>query len=377
MWGMMCGPPTVGEQETPHTNEAWWTSQVVCAKVEEVSEGGEGNECERFYKFVGDKGIERWMKSTRLSLTGPPDLGVTLNGTITAFTEVRQPYWAVQPHSWITYHAFVVLEIDHGALFVLCERKTDMLELVVGEVGIPLAFMKAFRAVGPGRNPSRCVEEPRRMITTRITVRQLLGWLDGPVEERWKPYDLLKANCQHFVADLQSFLLEPSSPDHHADNPLQGQPREAFQDRTFVLRAVTANPRTLKYLPDIFRRDKQVVMTAVTQDGAALRYAPETLRCDHDVCMIAVRQNGYCLPYVHPLIRQDRRLVLAAVQQNGYVLCYCAEEHRLDREVVLTAVQQEGYALRYVAGKLKKDPEVLLAAGLRNPVALARATFLF
>jgi len=355
----------------------WWTSQVVCAKLEEVAEGCEGTDTERFYKFVGEQGNKRWIKSTRLALTGPPDLGGLLSGTITAFTEVRQPYWTVQPHSWITFHSFMVLEIDHGALFIVCERKTDMLELVVGEVNIPMAFMKAFRAVGPGRNPSRCIDEPRREVTTRITVRQLLGWIDGPVEERWQPYDLLKANCQQFVAHLQSFLLDPSSPEHHAENPIQFEPRESLQDRDFVMSIVARNPRCLKYIPETFRHDRQIVITAVSHDGAALRYALDASRADFEVAMAAVRQNGYALPYVHPLIRQDRRLVLTAVQQNGYVLCYCAEEHRLDREVVMAAVRQEGYALRYVAGKLRTDPEVLLAAGWQNPVALARATFLF
>jgi len=377
MWGIMCGPPEEGEHGTPHANEAWWASQVICAKVEEVAEGGEGTESERFYKFVGEHGNERWIKSSRLTLTGPPDLGTTLGGTITAFTEVRQPYWSVQPHNWITYHAFMILEIDHGALFILCERKTDMLELVVGEINIPIAFMKAFRAVGPGRNPSRCVDEPRQVVSTKITVRQLLGWIDGQVEERWQPYDLLKSNCQHFAADLQSFLLDPSAPRHRAENPIQLKTPESMQDRAFILSTVARAPRALKYIPESFRRDRQIVLAAVSNDGAALRYAPEALRADFEVAMAAVRQNGYSLPYVHPLIRQDRQIVLAAVQQNGYVLCYCAEEHRMDRQVVMAAVQQEGYALRYVAGKLRKDPEVLLATGRQNPVALARASFLF
>jgi len=350
---------------------------VICAKVDEVAEGGEGTESERFYKFVSEHGNERWIKSSRLVLTGPPGLGSILSGTITAFTEVRQPYWTVQPDNWITYHAFMVLEIDHGALFILCERKTDMLEVVVGEVNIPMAFMKAFRAVGPGRNPARCFDEPRREVSTKVTVRQLLGWIDGPVEEGWQPYDLLKANCQHFVADLQSFLLNPSSPHHKSENPIQLEPRESLQDRAFILSVVARTPRALKYIPETFRRDRQIVMAAVSNDGATLRYAPEALRGDFEVAMAAVRQNGYALPYVHHLIRQERQLVLAAVQQNGYVLCYCADEHRSDRQVVMAAVRQDGYALRYVAGKLSRDPEVLLATGWQNPVALVRATFLF
>mmetsp|Transcript_120305 Transcript_120305/g.236424 ORF Transcript_120305/g.236424 Transcript_120305/m.236424 type:complete len:375 (+) Transcript_120305:2-1126(+) len=370
---LMCGPPR--SHGSTHSNEAWWEAQVILAQVEFVPEGGAGSEMEKFYKFVDDQGVDGWIRSTRQFLSGPPDLGELMNKQITAFTEVRQPYWSKQPRMFITYHAFTVLEIASGELFILLERKTDMLEIVIGTPDIPFAFMRAFRAFGPGRNINRCVDESRQVLNSRVTVRQLFGWIDGPLEERWQPYDMLQANCQHFAEDLQTFLLDPGAPEH---NSLHEQVSAAtLQDRSAVLAALRERPRLLKHLPDKFRHDPALVMAAVSHDGTALRYAPKELRCETQVVLAALRNDGYVLPYVHPSIRQERELVKTAVKQNGNVLCYCAERHRRDRELVLLAVHQDGYALRFVAGKLRRDPEVLLAAGLQNPVALARATMLF
>mmetsp|Transcript_93470 Transcript_93470/g.261439 ORF Transcript_93470/g.261439 Transcript_93470/m.261439 type:complete len:377 (+) Transcript_93470:79-1209(+) len=376
MFGLICGPHKNAQGSFIHCNEAWWSSQVVCAKVESVAEGGDGSELERFYKFIDEHGHERWIKGTRMLLVGPPDLGPLLSRTITGFTEVRQRYWTHQPHSWKTYHAFILLEIEDGLLYILCERKTDMLELVIGSEDIPYAFMKAFRAAGPGRNLSRCVDEPRQAVTSRVTVRQLFGWIDGPLEERWRPYDLLQANCQHFVDELQSFLLQPGSSRHVSTCALKVPP-SALTDRTAVMAVMRQHPRALKYIPEVFRRDVEVVLAAVSTDGNALRYAPEELRANRSVALAALKNEGYALPYVHPVIRQERQLVLAAVQQNGYALCYCSSEHRSDRQVALQAVRSDGYALRYVGSKLRWDPELLVASGLQNPLALTRATLFF
>lgn len=383
MWGCLGS-----EQSVPHCgisrdeegitsmNSAWWTSQVIAAWAESVPQGGEANEFERFYRFVGDKGEERWIRLARLQLHGPPQLGNYLNRTITGFREVRQPYWVGQPHSWITYHAFTILELDMGQALMMCERKTDMLELVFGEAGIQFPFMKAFRAMGPGRNPGRCFEEPRVACSSRITVRQLLDWLDGPVEENWKPYNLVEANCQHFSAELQTFLLNPSASFHRSIAEVQ-VPVQKFQDRQSILRSVTQNPRAIKYLPERFRGDKEIVLAAVRGDGNVIRYVADALKADKVVALTALQQNGYALMYVSPAIRQDRDVVMTAVRQNGYVLCYCAEEHRVDREIVLAAVRNEPYAIRYMAGKYKYDPTVMCAAWWGNPIAVLRSTFLF
>lgn len=373
----VCGPVPVEEDPAYcSSNGSWWAAQTMCAIAEDVPEGNENSERERFYKFVGDHGDERHIRLTRLQLSGRPEMGSFENRVITAFTEVRQPYWTSQPSSWITYHAFTILELDDGACFLLCERKTDFLELVFGSVNIKFPFMKAFRAMGPGRNLARCVDQPRHPLGTRVTVRQLLGWLDGPVEENWKPYDLMSTNCQHFAAELQSFLVDPSTTYHRTEAAVQ-VPVQMYSNRTAVLTQIARNPRAIKHLPPRMRADKEIVMQAVSGDGNTIRYIGEALRTDMQVATTALLQNGYALLYVDPQIRQDRDLVLTAVRQSGVALCYASEEHRMDREIVMAAVRNDAYAFRFVEGKLRCDPAVLAAASWNNPWAVVRMGLFF
>mmetsp|Transcript_72253 Transcript_72253/g.202794 ORF Transcript_72253/g.202794 Transcript_72253/m.202794 type:complete len:380 (+) Transcript_72253:97-1236(+) len=363
-----------------HSNGAWWSSQVICATAEEVAPAtAPESEGERIYKFVDElSGIEYWIRCKRLLLSGPPELsGSLLSRTITAFIEVRQPHWAKQPRSWPTYHAYTVLEVDNGWQYIICERKSDMLELIIGSENMPLLFMKALRATGAGRDPSRSADEPRTPVTSRITVRQFLGWIDGPVEETWQPYDMLQANCQHFSALCQRFLLDPGSGAGAGGAASMGVSPASLRSKASVLDVVRRGPMALKYLPEAFRCDAEVVLAAVAANGIALKYAPEEFRATAEVVLVALRSYGYSLPFVHPELRQRREVVLAAVRQNGAVLCYCSEEHRSDREVALAAVASNGYAVRYVGKALRQDPEILLASGLQSPLALLRASFLF
>lgn len=370
----MCGNPAPALSAS-HPNEAWWASQVCCAKAEAVEKEGTPTATTKFYAFDrGSKGVLR-VKTTLQKLREPPYnlLGRDLQRTITAFIEVRQPYWQYQPGSWITYHAFVILELDGGAMFLLLEKKTDMLEMVIGEPELPFGVMKAFRAVGGGRNVRLCTERPRQELHIRTSVYQLLEWMDGPVEEGWAHYDMLGSNCQHFARDLQDFLLKPF--DSGMVLPFQVAPLSDKRNKELVLAAVRQDWHALKYATEDFRQDKTVVLAAIERDGRALRYAHANLRLDKEVVLAAVRQNGSALPYAEGHLRQDRDVVLAAVQSRGFMLCYAAEEHRRDREVAIAACKTDGYAIRYVAGKLKSDAQVLMTAALQNPIAVGRLPF--
>jgi len=368
----LCGQPGSAWSGSDHPNEAWWTHQVCCAKAEIVDKKEPSSSvCERYYTF--DRGAAEGLLCVRNSivqLREPPYLllGRDAHRMITAYMEVRQPYWRLQPNNWITYHSFTILEIDGGVLFMLIERKTDLLEIVIGDPGIPLQIMKAFRAHGGGRNPSLCIDQPRKKLQTRVSVHQLLEWIDGPVEESWQHYDMLSANCQHFSTALHDFLTEPYVATRASNIMVNGLP----DNRDFVQAAIRKDWHSLKYAAPQFREDRIVVLNALEQDGRALRYAHIGLRLDREVVLAAVQQNGYALPYVEGHLRQDKEVVMAAVQQRGQVLCYAAEKHRRDRSVALKAVKQDAYALRYVAGKLKWDAEVLLRATLQNPFAVAR-----
>lgn len=371
----LCGNPSPSASSAPHPNEAWWASQVCCARAEVVEKEEQPSSSTRNFAFDrGAQGVLNVRVGLR-QLRGPPHhlLGKDLQRTITAFVEVRQPYWRQQPESFPTFHALMILELDGGAMFLLLERKTDMLEMVIGDPGIPLGAMKAFRAVGGCRNIRLCVEQPRQELRIQTSVYQLLEWIDGPVEEGWAHYDILQANCQHFARELQQYLLQPF--DTSTTMPFQVAPLSDKRNRELVLAAVRQDWHALKYATEDFRQDRKVVLAAVERDGRALRYAHANLRLDKEVVMAAVRQNGSALPYVEGHLRQDREVVLAAVRSRGFMLCYASEEHRLDREVALAAVQSDGYAVRYVAGKLRSDAQILLAAAWQNPVAVGRLPF--
>jgi len=371
---MVCGGTRQRASIPTHPNEAWWASQVCCSKAEVVTKESERTGMEKFYKFDGVDGNELLVKNTVHPLKGPPYhlLGADARRSITAFTEVRQPFWRHQPDCWLTYHAFLVLEVDHGALHLICERKTDLLELVIGATDIPRGCMKAFRAFGPGRNLGRCSEQPKQKLGHLVSLYDLLDWIDGPTEESWQPYNMFRSNCQHFTRDLQKFLEDPSL---HSPRitPLQAAPVEQQQDRRYVLTEVAKSWRALKHAREEFRMDKGIVLAALAQDGQALRYAHERLRMDREVVLEALRRDGAALYYVEGDLKYDWEVVHAAVSQQGRMLCYVADEFRRDREVVLAAVRQDGYSIRHALGGLRWDPEVVLAAGLQNPISLARS----
>lgn len=370
----ICGQPL--SKSSSHPTESWWSSQVVCSKAEVVTLEGKPTDTEQYYTFELEGSNPLVVKNTLHELSGPPEhlLGRNIHRNITAFIEVRQPYWGCQPDWWITYHSLILLEVDDGALYILCERKTDALEMVIGELGIPLDCMKALRVYGPGRDLQRCIEQKREPLSVIITIHDFFIWLDGPLEEQWGPYDLLTANCQHFTGDVKGFLRDPLVTLNRSF-PLERASHDQQMDQRFVSAEVARDWRALKFAREDFRRDRAVVLQAVARDGRALRYAHPKLRTDRELVLKAVANNGSVLPYVEGFLRQDREVVKAAVQQKGLMICYAALEHRQDRAVALAAVRQDGSALRYIAGPAQWDPEILLTAWLHNPFSTERAAF--
>lgn len=151
---------------------------------------------------------------------GPPHLlRGYLDRPITAFRESRQGFGpqltsvlpGFEPLGWLAYHCFTVLEVDHGAMYILVERAAQWLEMMIGEGEVPRDFMQSFRPGGKVRNLARCSMLPRQELTQQVTVRQLLQWIGGPLAEAWQPYSLLQANCQTFARDVQQFLLTAGS----------------------------------------------------------------------------------------------------------------------------------------------------------------------
>ena len=90
--------------------------------------------------------------------------------------------------------------------------------------------------------------------------------------------------------------------------------------------------------PDFFRNlfnERSFVLAAVTQDGRALTFAHNSLKSDRDVVLAAVTNYGYALEFVDESLQEDRDVVLAAVTQDGYALKFAHPSLKSDRDVVL------------------------------------------
>lgn len=344
----------------PRQNSSWWRHWIWCLRIDEVAEKGEDNELVHFWQHAHDKSL--WVRTTLIKLNCPPDrmLWNHLHATITTFTETKQ-YWSLLPRNEITYHTFTILNIGDTDLHILLERKDNQLEMIIGNGKGALEFMKCFRAVVRPRKVDLCEEQPSCKLGSKVTVGQLLEWVDG-LQKTWQPYDLLVANCQHFSRDLREFLLDPQS--------------DSLKDRGFhrirqqVLLTVKSKARALLDAPLALQLDRHFVLAVVGRNGRALRYAADDFRHDFRVVITAIAQNADALQDVPPRLRGDRELVLTAAQANGLVLAHVGEAFQDDREIVLAAVRQNGLALQYTGTGLRRDREVLIAAGWQNPAAL-------
>eukprot|EP00930_Biecheleria_cincta_P105534 TRINITY_DN9829_c1_g1_i1.p1 TRINITY_DN9829_c1_g1~~TRINITY_DN9829_c1_g1_i1.p1 ORF type:complete len:451 (-),score=79.75 TRINITY_DN9829_c1_g1_i1:48-1400(-) len=415
------------------TTDPWWSQQVLFVELREVTEKGQETETTRYYGLFQPGHGMRFLRMERMSLLRPPDFVLKdwLQGSITAFTEYRQRFWSFQPSSWLTYHNFTILEVNGGALHILMERVSDQLEIMVGsgsgstpeQSSVVSNFMQEYRSTGQLRNLARCYAEPKTVLRSKVTLQQLLRWLDGPVRSRWVPYSLLQSNCQHFQAELHQFLLSHVDPNERHLLPMATTPalalqdprqildtvrtdprafqlasKELQQDRNFILAAIEQNWRALAYAPDAFQHDQRLVLACVHQDGNALQNMPEKLRYDLEVVMTAVRQNGEALQFAgqplkanpqvvlaaveqktsafehaDPSLRASRDLVLRMLQMDGLLLRCIPEHLRRDRRLVLEAVRQNGAALQYVASELRRDLEVVLQAASSDPLSLLHA----
>merc|ERR1719443_805986 len=170
-----------------------------------------------------------------------------------------------------------------------------------GERDIMEVFARQFRVTEDVRTVARSssFRHERHDVDVYLTVQHLLDWIAGPLAEKWRQYNLVWSNCQHYAEDLRQFLMT-------------GQ-RKA---------------------------DRELVLAAVKQNKEALLYAEEELRADRDFMLAVVKQNGLALQYTTDALRADRQVVLAAVTQSGWSLKYAAEELKADCNLVLTAVKQ-------------------------------------
>jgi len=343
-----------GARRSRH-NASWWHYWVCCLLVEEVPEKGEETTEVQFWK---QNNGQRWIKTTMLELWSPPEriLGSHLKRRITSFTPCRQ-FWSLLPRNDITYHSFTILEVAdelESEFAIVCEKKDDQLEIMLGEGPAARDFMRNFRAIGRPRLVQRCEVGTPQPVKSGITVGTLLEWIDGPLARRWEPYSLLEANCQHFTADLLHFLADPGGAEWEVATP---------RERALALAAVKGEAEAMLHVHDALRRDRRFVLEAVEQNPGALGYAPEDFHRDWRVVLNAVARDGTTLRHAGHELRADRELVLTAVAQNGLALQHAPLELRGDREVAVAAVKQNAKALQFVAEHVRKDPQVTGSAG--------------
>mmetsp|Transcript_61267 Transcript_61267/g.163931 ORF Transcript_61267/g.163931 Transcript_61267/m.163931 type:complete len:365 (-) Transcript_61267:13-1107(-) len=352
----------VGAHFTPQRkNVAWWSCWIICTMVEEVTGKGEENERVRYWKQKID-GVDRWIKTTLLELSCPPDrfLGQYLYHPLLAFTEVRQ-FWSRLPAGLInTYHSFTVIDAA-GDFSLLLEKKTNQLEFMFGRGPLARTFMKEFRALATPRNVNRCTEQPRRPLPGDITVCRLLDWMDEPLAKRWLPYSLWDSNCQHFSKTVEDFLCDPGSLEWQTVHPLHFQGWRA---------QVQAEPERLQNAPEELQSSRSFILEVVSVNGKALRFVPRNFKMDWRVVCSAIAQDGLALEYVGDDLRRDPEVALLAVRQNGLALQFCAKCLQQDKHIVLAAVQQTSAALQFSGGAVPRDADVLMAVGRQDPLAL-------
>lgn len=362
--GLCCRPGAVDAD-----NVTWWREFVLFAKVEQVPELGSENAFVRYYALRNDT-VDKVTKLTTIPLTSPPEqvFGDKIDRRIVGFTERRQ-YWSHMPQDagLPTYHTYMIIEIA-GDCYIVLEKKTSQLEIMFGEGPVVCDFMHEFRATGRGRNVRLCVNRPAEKVTSQVTVRQLMEYVDGPLAKSWKPYDLFQANCQHFSQELLEFLRDPSSAGLEMSS---GERAERIEE----LGKAEREPLTLTTAPDRLRYDRKFVVAAVERNWRCLQYLPYDFMWDFTVVRSALAQEGLALQNIDTDLRNDKEIVLTAVQNNGEALQFAPPELQADQDVVLAAVTQSGSALQYASIEMKRDRRIILAASLRDPLALQHAQF--
>lgn len=159
---------------------------------------------------------------------------------------------------------------------------------------------------------------------------------------------------------------------------------EFYQTEDVCIRAVSANPKCIKYVrdmtPEIFKASLQtdafvtmkcakltyeLVDIAIDYDGTLIQYIPansdgEIVRTE-EMCLRAVEQNGLALQYIDD---QSLIMCLAAVKQNGLALKYCKYKPNYICE---KALENNGLALYYIE---YQDHSLCTLAIKQNPLAI-------
>jgi len=331
--GSACSDPNASDE---------WTSTIVCTHVEAA-----GASDPAAAAINGDLGgLPRHVAIREVEISEL--LLPYATSEITAFTEWRERFSEAQ--LWtpsVFYHAFILMEVE-GEKLLCTEKYSDKLDVMFGDADVLRAFATRHHAHGVPRKSS--VPQERWPLPSKVFIRDLLDWINGPLAKVWQPYNLVSSNCQHYANDLQKFLLDPSKEE------------DLHRDRDFVTKAVKRSGANLRFVPEELRHDREVVLEAVRKDATAMQYAAEELKRDREFVLAAAKEFGSVLAFVPEELTRDPQIVLTAVRRNGSALRFAAPELRKDRMVVLTAVRNYAFAITHASEELQRDREVLQAA---------------
>jgi len=131
------------------------------------------------------------------------------SSSIVACTEWRDyaPTFLASSLGLPLYHSFMILETDDN-MVVCTEKYSDYLEIMCGKSCMAHKVMERFRPTG-ARRGNITEAQPRCTLDCPVQLRDFLEWVAGPLALKWKPYNLLFSNCQHYSKEVQEYLIEP------------------------------------------------------------------------------------------------------------------------------------------------------------------------
>ena len=149
---------------------------------------------------------------------------------------------------------------------------------------------------------------------------------------------------------------------------LAAVPKEYYQDKSFVIKAMALDSDAFQYAPENIRADREFILSLIRDRNIGrlcvsfLQYALPNVRSDRELMSEAIKREGGSLQWANNELRADKEFLLASIKSNAEALQYAPEEMRSNREIVLEAVKQNCWTLSYASDALKDDEEIVRTA---------------
>lgn len=144
----------------------------------------------------------------------------------------------------------------------------------------------------------------------------------------------------------------------------------AFQDDyAIICSAAKTFDDIMIYLNDQLREDKTIVFNSLIsnvmdkQERLSPLYTSDAFKFNHsfrndrDFIITAIKAGARILKYATTEIRNDREIVKLAIQNSGSELIYASEQLRNEKELCLLALQNDLFILEYLWHDFINEPE--------------------